>query len=124
MAASKSASPVDSLPLSSRVIQHIAFVPIDDTRTRQYVRAYRNFLNIPLLGPFFDWVMRFYTKKIFLQDRDVVLTQPPTSTLAPGQEKLVQADAPIAAYRRWQKRLAAEQAAEDGGPDNTLPRPD
>lgn len=110
------------LPLGTRVIQHIAFVPIDAQRTRQYVRAYRNFLNVPLLGPFFDWVMRFYTKKIFHQDRDVVGTQP--ANPAPGQEKLVQADAPIAAYRRWQKRLAAEQAAADESPRSTPSRPD
>ena len=39
-----------TLRVSDRLIQQIAFVPVDEGRTRQYVRSYQSFVTVPILA--------------------------------------------------------------------------
>lgn len=110
------------LHISDSLIQHLAFVPIDEGHTRQYLRAYQAFVTWPVLGDLFSRVSSVFNGVVLNQDKRVVLTQDPPRSDQRPDEKLVQADAPIAAYRRWLRanapatesdgaRPAADQAA-------------
>jgi phenylpropionate dioxygenase-like ring-hydroxylating dioxygenase large terminal subunit len=76
-----------------------AFVPISETRTRTYLRAYQAFVTVPVLGWLVDLLMIPANDRVFSQDRRVVESQPQRPWLPKG-EVLVKADNAIAAYRK------------------------
>jgi phenylpropionate dioxygenase-like ring-hydroxylating dioxygenase large terminal subunit len=80
-----------------------AFAPIDATHTRTYLRSYRRFARFPgarwLASLALDWSNR----RIFAQDRRVVVSQP-QGWPARGEEVLLEPDRPIAAWRKFVER--------------------
>lgn len=82
-----------------------AFVPIDDENTIMYLRIYQNFMTIPILSSFVNWVFCLFNKKVAHEDRYVVETQVPKRTDLNIGENLFQADLPIIEYRKYRNKL-------------------
>jgi phenylpropionate dioxygenase-like ring-hydroxylating dioxygenase large terminal subunit len=83
----------------------VAFVPVDDSNTVIYLRAYQRFMTVPVLRQLFDFFNMRFSKKILNQDRRVVLTQLPIKTELRMDEKLIPGDLPIVTYRRIREEL-------------------
>lgn len=93
-----------------------AFAPIDETHTRTYLRSYRRFARLPGLRWLAGLLLSWSNRRIFAQDRRVVLSQP-QGWPEPGTEVLVKADRPIAAWRKFVERrmgVAARPTEVDG----------
>lgn len=86
--------------------QFISFVPMSDTKTRLYLRAYQRFLTAPLIVPLLTPLFNRSNSIILEQDRNVVLSQrPPVSTEA-TLEKLFPSDRAIDYFRqRWRSSV-------------------
>jgi phenylpropionate dioxygenase-like ring-hydroxylating dioxygenase large terminal subunit len=94
--------------ISDDVRVFAAFVPIDETNTRMYVRFYQRVARVPGLRELFNLLSLPANRVILNQDKRVVLTQlPKRSDLRMG-EKLIQGDGPIIAYRRRRSELRGE----------------
>ena len=91
--------------LGDKVRIFIAFVPIDETHTKFYMRFYQKYIRIPILKSIFNWVANKFNLKILHQDRKVVLTQQPIKTQLKMGEQLIQGDNPIIYYRRRREEL-------------------
>lgn len=86
------------LTISSRLKNLIAFVPINEHRTRYYMRVYHRYRN-PLIGKPFELAMCLSNRLILGQDRRVVLAQTPRDS-ADADDRLIGADRAIARFRR------------------------
>ncbi|MCK8060297.1 MULTISPECIES: aromatic ring-hydroxylating dioxygenase subunit alpha [unclassified Fusibacter] len=86
--------------IAEKVKVFAAFVPIDDTHTKIYLRFYQKFLPVPVLGKAMASLSNIYNKKILHQDRDVVLTQRPKKSSLRMDEKLIPGDLPIIEFRK------------------------
>jgi phenylpropionate dioxygenase-like ring-hydroxylating dioxygenase large terminal subunit len=93
----------------------IAFVPIDDTNTRMYIRGYQAIVRAPILREVFNVTNAIGNFVIERQDRRVVTTQRPKRSDLRGGEKLIPGDGPIIEYRRIRKTLI-EQAGQWSNP--------
>jgi phenylpropionate dioxygenase-like ring-hydroxylating dioxygenase large terminal subunit len=93
-----------------------AFAPINATRTRTYLRSYQRFLNVPGARLLAGLLLNWRTRRIFDQDRRVVVSQP-QGWPEPGHEVLVAADRPIAAWRKLVQQRC--QQAAGGEPDES-----
>lgn len=91
--------------LGEKVRIFIAFVPIDETHTKFYMRFYQKFIRIPILKSFVNWIANKFNLIILHQDREVVLTQQPIKTQLKMGEHLIQGDNPIVFYRRRREEL-------------------
>jgi phenylpropionate dioxygenase-like ring-hydroxylating dioxygenase large terminal subunit len=89
-----------------------AFVPVDGENCILYLRFYQKFLSVPLLSQLVNRLAMPFNVYIAHQDRRVVETQQPKRSMLRMDEKLIQADNPIIAYRRRREALIA--AAERG----------
>ena len=79
----------------------LAFSPIDEARTRLYLRYYQGSMRIPLLRGLLGWLMCQSNKWIIAEDLRVIDTH--NRSVSPpldGSEALIPSDAPIIAYRR------------------------
>lgn len=95
--------------LPGRFHQMLAFVPVSETETRIYLRAYQNFINLPILSPLLHALLSAQNMKILGQDKAVVLSQRPNSSIEAEQEKLYPSDRGIAWFRKmWLEKLQAE----------------
>lgn len=83
-----------------RMSGFVAFVPVDEARSRLYFRTYVRRLPVPGLAGAVGWVSDRLNKAILRQDTRVVATQPAGHTVGIKGEKLVQADLPIAQFRK------------------------
>lgn len=95
----------------------IAFAPVDATHTRMYLRTYVKRGRVPGLAALIARVFRPANRVIFKQDQRIIETQPPGGTVGARDEKLVQADLPIALFRKEvRRRMEAhpELAGSDG----------
>ncbi len=103
--------------LSENVWAMIAFVPVDDTHTRLYLRFYQSYVTIPGLGWLVCWLSNRFNRHILHQDKRVVLTQEPLETDLRMGEVLVHSDRPIIEWRRWVAAGSAPRTppAGDGG---------
>jgi phenylpropionate dioxygenase-like ring-hydroxylating dioxygenase large terminal subunit len=90
----------------------VAFAPIDAERTLLYLRTYRKFLRVPLLGAVVGRLFCRFNLVVAHQDRRVVETQTPKASRLTGGEQLIQGDVPIIQYRR--KRESLKAAASTG----------
>jgi phenylpropionate dioxygenase-like ring-hydroxylating dioxygenase large terminal subunit len=90
----------------------VAFAPIDAERTLLYLRTYRKFLRVPLLGAAVGRLFCRFNLVVAHQDRRVVETQTPKASRLTGGEQLIQGDLPIIQYRR--KRESFKAAASTG----------
>lgn len=82
----------------------LAFVPIDEQRTRMYLRTYQRRLPIPGLAQLLSRLTNVLNRVILNQDARVVISQPQASTTEARDERLVQADLPIAQFRKEVRR--------------------
>ena len=82
----------------------IAFVPIDEGRTRMYLRNYNRRLRVPGAAQLWSRVSNVLNRVIIGQDARVVASQPQAPTTEVRGEQLVQADLPIAQFRKEVRR--------------------
>ena len=87
------------LTISASLKNVIAFVPINPTLTRYYLRLYHRHRN-PLVARPFEWLMAASNRFILAQDRRVVVTQTPACSLDATDDRLVAADRAIVQFRR------------------------
>ena len=93
-----------------RSIGFAAFAPVDATRSRLYFRTYVRRLWVPGVAWFAAVVTNLANRWILGQDLRVIHSQPPECTARNRTEKLVQADLPIAQFRRELVRRSAPSA--------------
>jgi phenylpropionate dioxygenase-like ring-hydroxylating dioxygenase large terminal subunit len=97
------------LDLGARIKHFIAFVPINERTTRYYLRTYhRN--RLPFLRWPFERMMSLSTRFILRQDRSVVVTQTPSSSMDASEDRLVAADRAISQFRKLHARLLNSEA--------------
>ena len=77
----------------------IAFVPVNETCTRYYLRSYLRYRN-RVIAPVIHWLISLSNRLILGQDRRVVVTQPAGSSLQARGEHLLRSDQAIIAFRR------------------------
>ena len=94
--------------LSDKVRVFLAFVPVDESNTRIYMRFYQRFLRVPLLAGLVTWLGMLFSVVILRQDKRVVVTQRPIRTQLKMGEQLIAADRPIAEFRKQRGRLLEE----------------
>lgn len=106
------------LNISPKFQNFIAFVPINETTTRYYLRAYRRGGNARLMRPL-DALMSVASRVILNQDRRVVVTQTPADSSDAREDRLVSTDRAIIQYRR----LHAQLLQGDAPPESLLAAP-
>ena len=84
--------------------QMMAFVPVNENMTRLYLRGYQSFVTIPGISTIFNTIGAWQSKYILNQDKRVVLSQIPNSSLEASNEILYPSDQGIRHFRRrWQE---------------------
>jgi len=93
-----------------KVLQFLAFVPVDDTSMRYLTRTYQGMVTVPGVDWLLGAISRLANRFVLDQDRRVVESQPRGEVRLRMDERLIPADGPILAYRRWRedKRVDAE----------------
>lgn len=94
--------------ISDQVRIFAAFVPIDTSHTRIYLRFYQSFANIPVIGKGIASFSNIFNRVILHQDRRVVLTQEPKKTELRMKENLIPGDLPIIEFRKKRDHLKKE----------------
>jgi phenylpropionate dioxygenase-like ring-hydroxylating dioxygenase large terminal subunit len=87
------------LAVSPSMFLVMVFAAIDDDGTHLYFRTYRKFGTAPLLKPVVDVFINGFNRRIVAQDRRVVLSQQPRSSLGASAEVLFKEDAAVRHYR-------------------------
>lgn len=86
--------------------QMMAFVPVNEELTRLYLRGYQSFITLPGLCTIFNTIGAWQSKYILSQDKKVVLSQRPSSSLDAVQEILYPSDQGIRHFRDcWQEKV-------------------
>ncbi len=91
--------------ISDQVRIVAAFAPIDETHTHIYLRFYHRFGNFPVVKQFIGLSANWMNRIILHQDRRVVSTQFPKKSELKMDEKLIQGDLPIMAYRKHREEM-------------------
>lgn len=91
-------------PFGASQVGMLAFVPIDEQRTRFYVRTYQRRHAIPGLAHLVSRLTNLLNRVILRQDARVVVSQPQAPTTDVEGEHLVQADLPIVQFRKEVRR--------------------
>jgi len=78
---------------------------VDEEHTLLYLRFYQRFLGLPLLGGLVARLAMPFNRLVAHQDRRVVQTQEPRASVLRIDERLIQGDHPIVAYRRRRQAL-------------------
>jgi phenylpropionate dioxygenase-like ring-hydroxylating dioxygenase large terminal subunit len=99
------------LDLGARLKNFVAFVPVNEQTTRYYVRAYRRSGSGLIARPF-EWLMSLGSRFILSQDRRVVVTQTPPSSLDAGHDRLVSADRAVSQFRKLHARMMNEDSGD------------
>ena len=81
------------------------FAPIDSENTMLHIRFYQKSIRLPILRDIYTAAAAPSNRLILGQDKRVVLTQRPKRTDLMMDEKLIQGDGPIVAYRRRRREL-------------------
>ncbi len=92
------------LNIGPRFKNFIAFVPINEHKTRYYLRVYHQ-IGPALTARPLGWLMSQSNRFILNQDRRVVVTQTPASSEDAGDDRLVGADRAINEFRKQLARL-------------------
>ncbi len=96
--------------ISDQMRAVIAFVPVDETHTMVYLRAYQKIMTLPVLRDAMGYLLLPFNLYVAHQDRRVVNThQPPASALR-MDEQLIRGDRPVIEYRRRREELMKEAA--------------
>lgn len=80
--------------------QFIAFVPISELKTRLYLRAYYKAPAAKFFSRAIEPLLNWTNSQILNQDRRVVLSQNPKSSLQANSEKLFNSDKAVSIYRK------------------------
>lgn len=91
--------------LSEKFRIFAAFVPVDEENTIIYLRFYQKIWRLPITGRLFTKLANLFNRKILRQDKRVVITQKPKKSSLRMNEKLIQGDKPIIAFRRKREEL-------------------
>ena len=82
--------------------QMMAFVPVSESVTRLYLRGYQSFVTLIGLSTVFDTIGAWQSRVILNQDREVVVSQHPPSSIESSHEILYPSDSAIKFFRsRW-----------------------
>ncbi len=101
--------------IPDRLLLLLAFAPIDDKRTKLYLRTYQRFCTFPLLNNILGWIMNWQNKLVLKQDEKVVLSQSPSSSMRADDERLYPSDQGIAFFRKqWKARMQKDNDAGVG----------
>ena len=92
------------LNIGPRLKNFIAFVPINEHKTRYYLRVYHRIRN-PFIAKAFEFVMGLSNRYILRQDQRVVVTQTPLNSSYAREDRLIEADRAISEFRRQHERL-------------------
>ncbi|GAB6139598.1 aromatic ring-hydroxylating dioxygenase subunit alpha [Methylosoma difficile] len=87
------------LTLGPRLKNFIAFVPINEQKTRYYIRCYHQKQH-PVLARLFECLMGFSNRYIFGEDKRVAMTQTPANSLFAKHDILIAADRPVSRFRK------------------------
>ena len=87
------------LNISPKLKLLVAFVPIDATLTRFYVRSYHKF-RLPILSAIVSWGLGLSNRFILNEDKRVVCSLTPNSSLD-GEDHPLGCDRAILAFRKW-----------------------
>jgi phenylpropionate dioxygenase-like ring-hydroxylating dioxygenase large terminal subunit len=87
------------LAVSPSMFLVMAFVAVDEVQTKLYFRTYRSFGKLPLIRGLVSQAINTFNRKVLSQDKRVVLSQQPLSSLISTNEKLLKEDAAIRQYR-------------------------
>ncbi|CAN5153029.1 aromatic ring-hydroxylating dioxygenase subunit alpha [soil metagenome] len=83
----------------------LAFAPVNDRKTKLYLRTYQKFCTRPFVKNILGWIANAQNAFILGQDRRVVLSQLPKSVMDADDEKLFPSDRGIAFFREeWRRR--------------------
>lgn len=85
--------------ISDKIKLVIAFVPIDEGRTKLYIRYYQRLTRVPGLKHLVTWTGKVGSFVIERQDKRVVETQRPIRSSLEITENLLPGDRPIVMYR-------------------------
>ena len=92
--------------ISSKFILLLAFVPIEQGKTKLYLRSYQNYIKIPLLKNIFSFFVNLLNYFILKQDQSVVLSQGKAPSTENNNEVLMENDLAIRHFRKfWSKEL-------------------
>jgi phenylpropionate dioxygenase-like ring-hydroxylating dioxygenase large terminal subunit len=93
----------------------VLFVPVDENRTRYYIRAYRKPI-APLVDDAYGWILGLSNRFILNQDLRLIQHQTPRFSPEAGAERHIGADRALLAYRNWLSSSLYESvpAADDG----------
>jgi hypothetical protein len=90
---------------AEKFYQMLAFVPVNEQRTKLYIRTYQAFLTLPILKPLLDRLFNYQSMVILKQDKYAVISHNPNSSIHATDEKLYPSDRAIAWYRqKWIER--------------------
>jgi len=92
------------LNISPRIKNLLVFVPVNEHKTRYYLRVYHQ-IRFPLISKLFEWVMGISNRFILHQDKRVVITQTPTNSSEASTDRLIGADVAITEFRRIHRIL-------------------
>lgn len=87
------------LAVSPAMLLVMAFAAVDDEQTKLYFRTFRSFGKLPVLKPVVDIFVNAFNRKVVAQDRRVVLSQRPKSSIRACGEVLFKEDAAVRHYR-------------------------
>lgn len=91
---------------SEKFYQFISFVPMSESRTKLYLRAYQRIIPIPILAPLLTPLFNKSNSIILEQDRHVVLSQRPSVSTTAAGEKLFPSDRAVEHFRRlWLEQV-------------------
>jgi phenylpropionate dioxygenase-like ring-hydroxylating dioxygenase large terminal subunit len=97
------------MPLSPALVVLIVAVPIDDSRTRIYLRSYQRLVLAPMLSAFVGWLLMRVHRIILREDRRIVESQPRGDSLLASENALLDFDEPVSAFRSWRRQRLEER---------------
>ena len=89
-------------------------MPVNDGETRYYLRTYRPAGSRSWMQPLWrplDWMTSLGSRFILNQDKRVVLTQTPASSIDATADRLVGADRAVNQFRKIHARMIGGDAA-------------
>jgi phenylpropionate dioxygenase-like ring-hydroxylating dioxygenase large terminal subunit len=100
------------LNINPRIKNLLVFVPVNEHKTRYYLRVYHQ-IWFPPFSKLFEWVMGISNRFILQQDKRVVVTQTPTSSSEASADRLIGADIAISEFRRIHRMLLEKNDSSD-----------
>ena len=101
----------------------VAFVPVDDTTTKLYLRNWQKQVTLPGLAWLWQQLSGWLNRKILEEDRAVVEDQLPRIARLESDERLVPSDRPILLYRKLLARRRSGPTRDPSVGDADADRP-